>query len=185
MDKEEELIELLQKCKNGKNSAQEELFKKFYSYGLTVCMHYCTNRLEAEDVLIEGFFKVFNAMEKFDFTKPFKPWLRRILINAAIDHHRKYNKLKTTEDALRIEDISYEYSGLEKVHYDDLLMILQELPTQYRLVFNLYEIEGYKHEEIAHQLGITISTSKSNLSRAKQKMRIMIEKFEVQLKRKG
>jgi RNA polymerase sigma factor (sigma-70 family) len=176
---------LISFCKKGKRHAQEELYRKFYAYALTVCMHYCYDRTEAEDVLIEGFYKVFKHLKQFDEQRDFKPWLRKLMVNAAIDHHRKYNKLGGTEELLSIEETSIEYNGLDKLQYDDLLSILQQLPSQYRLVFNLYEMEGFSHQEIAQQLGIGISTSKSNLSRAKQKLRKAVEVYGVMAKRKG
>ena len=177
-----ELQKLIERCAKDNRQAQEELYRKFYSYGLTVCMHYCYDRAEAEDILIEGFYKVFTKIASFDNDRDFKPWLRKLLVHAAIDYHRKYNKLNATEELSIVEE-AVEFSGLDKLQYDDLLNMLQQLPCQYRLVFNLYEMEGFTHEEIANQLGIGISTSKSNLTRAKQKLRKMVEVYGVKAKR--
>ena len=178
-----ELQELIELCLKKNRQAQEQLYRKFYSYSLTVCMHYCYDRAEAEDILMEGFYKVFTKITSFNNEKDFKPWLRKILVHAAIDYHRKYNKLNATEDLTMVEGNVIEYNGLDKLHYDDLLCMLQQLPPQYRLVFNLYEMEGFTHEEIANQLGIGESTSKSNLTRAKQKLRKMVEVYGVTAKR--
>ncbi|MBL4706926.1 MAG: sigma-70 family RNA polymerase sigma factor [Flavobacteriales bacterium] len=171
-------------CCKGKRNAQEELYRHFYAYALTVCLHYCEDRAEAEDVLIEGFTKAFKNIKQFDQTKDFKPWFRKLLVHSAIDYHRKYNKVKTSDNSLVVEVSDVGLSGLHQLQYNDLMAILQQLPTQYRLVFNLYEIEGFKHEEIAEKLGIETSTSKSNLSRAKFKLRKMLESYGVTAKRK-
>lgn len=177
------LQELIERCQKNNRQAQEELYRKFYSYGLTVCMHYCYDRAEAEDVLMEGFYKVFTKIASYNTEQEFKPWLRKILVHSAIDYHRKYHKLNATEDLSIVEGNAIEYNGLDKLQYDDLLYMLQQLPPQYRLVFNLYEMEGFTHEEIANQLGIGPSTSKSNLTRAKQKLRKMVEIYGVAAKR--
>jgi RNA polymerase sigma factor (sigma-70 family) len=180
---ETEFQELIKRCLKNNGKAHEQLYRKFYSYGLTVCLHYCHERSEAEDVLQEGFYKVFTNITGFDNERDFKPWLRRILVNSAIDYHRKYHKLNVTDDLTVVEQSSIEYSGLDKLQYDDLLYLLQQLPPQYRLVFNLYEMEGFSHEEIASQLGIGVSTSKSNLSRARQKLRRMVEVYGIKTKK--
>ncbi len=184
MESKADLGRIIEQCLKGKSSAQEELYALFYGYGLTVCLHYCQNRVEAEDVLIEGFCKVFENMKAFDASKDFKPWFRRVMVNTAIDFHRKYHKLPTNNSPLIVNEKEYSLTGLDQLQYDDLLKILQELPNQYRLVFNLYEIEGFTHQEIANKMEIGISTSKSNLSRAKQKLRKMVQFYGVSEKRK-
>ncbi len=166
-----QVIQLIKDCKNHNRLAQETLYKKYYAYGLTVCMHYSSERSEAEDILIESFYKVFSKLDQFDEKNNFKPWFRKVIVNTAIDYHRKYGKIKTTESLLYVQEESIELTGLDLLGYDDLLELLNKLPTQYRLVFNLYVIEGYSHEEIAEKLGIGFSTSKSNLSRAKMQLR--------------
>jgi RNA polymerase sigma factor (sigma-70 family) len=162
-------------CKKKIRPSEEDLYRHFYAYALTVCMHYSSDRSEAEDVLIEGFYKVFSRIGQFDSDKVFKPWLRSIMVNAAIDHHRKYNKLDVFESNLFIEEEYNDISGAENLEYEELLEILQELPNQYRLVFNLNVMEGYNHEEISEKLGISASASRSNLTRAKQLLRKKID----------
>ena len=170
-----ELVQIIKGCKNNKRNAQELLYKNYHSYGLNVCMHYSGDRSEAEDILIEGFYKVFTKIDQFDVKNDFKPWFRKILVNTAIDYYRKHHKIKTYEDLLYVEEESLELTGLDHLNFDDLLALLNKLPTQYRLVFNLYVIEGYSHEEISEKIGIGFSTSKSNLSRAKAALRKSIE----------
>lgn len=175
-----QLLKIIKGCKRNERSHQEDLYRKFFSYGLTVSMHYTNDRAEAEDVLNEGFYKVFKKINQFDESENFKPWFRKLLVNTAIDYHRKYNKLQIVEDALHMH---YEESnistGLDKLQFDDLLKALQALPNQYRLVFNLYVMEGFNHEEISEKLGIGVSTSKSNLSRAKAILRKGFEQEDV------
>lgn len=184
MDSENsQLLKIIKGCKRNDRSCQEDLYRKFFSYGLTVSLHYTNDRAEAEDVLNEGFYKVFKKIDQFDENENFKPWFRKLLVNTAIDYVRKYNKLQITEEILYAYEQPQSYSGLDKLQLDDLLKMLQSLPNQYRLVFNLYVMEGFSHEEIGEKLGIGTSTSKSNLSRAKAILRKGLEQEGVKFKK--
>lgn len=166
------ILSLIAACRRQERSAQEELFRRFYAYGTTVCLHYAGNREEARDILQEGFFLVFKQLDKYDERRPFRPWLRRVLINAAIDHHRKYNKAaRTVALASAPEPVGNTDTGFDQLALDDLLQLVQALSPGYRMVFNLYVVEGFSHREIAEKLDIAVSASKSNLSRAKQQLR--------------
>ncbi|MFY0601469.1 MAG: sigma-70 family RNA polymerase sigma factor [Cyclobacteriaceae bacterium] len=142
----------------------------FYSYAMSICLRYSNNKEEAVEVMNDGFMKVFIYLKKFDFTKPFQPWLRRIMINCSIDHFNKENKHNRHNDLESAAEISNDDSQLSDISYDEMLVLVTELPPAYRTVFNLHAIEGYKHEEIAQQLGISVGTSKSNYFKAKQKL---------------
>lgn len=168
---------ILKGCQEGNPQAQQKLYKHFYGYALSTCLRFAKNREEAVEVMNDGFLKIFNNLDKYDDDFPFKTWIRRIFINSNIDYHRKYHKnppsllLETAEtlpdDAVADFELSPEIN---------VLPILQKLSPAYRMVFNLYVMEEYKHHEIAEKLGISVSTSKTNLARAKQKLRELLEK---------
>jgi len=167
---------LLKACKKGKLKAQEMLYKQFYAYGMSISLRYAYNRDEAAEVLNDSFLKVFKNISKYNQEQVFKAWLRKIIINTAIDYYRKnknHYELLDTE----ITDIeSLDYSLIEQFEIDDLQLLLNELPKNYRITFNLYEVEGYKHDEIAKLLNITSGTSRSNLTRAKALLRVAFKK---------
>jgi RNA polymerase sigma-70 factor (ECF subfamily) len=139
-----------------------------------ICLRYAKSRDEASEVLNDAFLKVFNKIAMYDNTKLFKAWLRRIVVNTAIDYYRrehKYDNHVPIEKASREEN---DFDAIDQLNAEDILKLLQELPPQYRLVFNLYEIEGYSHEEIGEILKIPVGTSKSHLSRAKQRLKALV-----------
>lgn len=164
-------------CKKKDRQCQHNLYRNYYSYGMSICVRYTGNEADAVEVLNDGFLKVFNNIEKFDETKPFKPWLRRILVNACIDHIKKNAKHNQLAD---ITEAQLEQSQIEApdhdLSYEEILEQIGKLSPAYRAVFNLYVIDGYKHHEIAEQLGITASTSKANLTRAKAALRSLLRK---------
>ncbi len=168
---------LIQGCKQNNRNSQRRLFEHFAGYALSICLRYTKNRAEAEEIINTGFLKIFNHIDQYDSTFPFRVWLRRIMINAAIDYHRA-NKASFTLLELRPEmEVAIEELPLPMLSpEEDVLPILQQLPEAYRIVFNLYVLEEYKHKEIAKLLGITESTSRSNLARAKEKLRTLMLK---------
>lgn len=169
MDKK--LKHLIKGCRKGKENSQLALYRHFYSYGMAICLRYCDSRETALEVLNDGFLKVFQNINQYDEQQPFKPWLRRILINASIDHHRRYQvKLTMVESTEPAEETSTYNEALDQLEYKDLLKLVQGLSPGYRLVFNLYAIEGLSHKEIAQQLDISEGTSKSNLAKARRKI---------------
>jgi len=173
-----ELQQLIYDCRKQKRSAQKQLYQHFYSYGLTVCLHYAKNREEAEEMLHDGFLKVFDKIQQFRFEAPFRAWFRQIIIRAAIDYYRKHHKLTGEAKLVSLPKTSAtENEALAKLRKEDAWTILQALPPGYRLVFNLHVMEGYTHAEISKELGISIGTSKSNLSKAKQKLQQLMGPF--------
>jgi len=150
---------------------QELLYKQFYSYGMSVSLRYTNNRDEAVEVLNDGFMKVFAHISQYDADKAFTSWFRRILINTAINHHKKNLK----HNHLGLEKITvppvHQQGALDELGYQEMILLIQALPLAYRTVFNLYVIEGYTHEEIAIMLNISVGSSKSNLSRARAHLR--------------
>jgi RNA polymerase sigma-70 factor (ECF subfamily) len=150
------------------------LYKEFYGFSMSICLRYASDRDEASAIMNQGFLKVFTKIEAFDLSRPFKGWLGRIMMNTSIDHYRANFKMAYAEElesAEHLDDGTYTDSNL---NYQDLLVLIQKLPQAYRTVFNLFAIDGYSHEEIADMLNISIGTSKSNLFKARQKLKQMI-----------
>lgn len=153
----------------GDTAAQFMLYEQTFPYGLNVALHYCGSRQEAEEVLQDAYIKVFRYLETQGGVDDFKPWFRRIIINTAIDASRRK---KSIRQALPTLDISFSHNLAEQeLDQQNLYALLQYLPAKYRLVFNLYVMEGFNHPEIAELLGISVGTSKSNLSRARKRLR--------------
>lgn len=168
---------ILQGCRRGNRNSQRKLYEHFYGYAFNICLRYAKNREEAVEILNDAFLKMFINLDKYDAAFPFKSWLRRILINSAIDYHRRNNKLATYLELNAAADVAHEEMPMPALSpNEDVLPILQKLSPEYRLVFNLFVMEDYKHHEIAEMLGISVSTSRSNLARAKEKLRTFLEK---------
>ena len=139
----------------------------FSSKMFGLCLQYSNNHDDAKDILQEGFIKVYQKLNQFNHRGSFEGWIRRIMINTALEKYRSHLHLyPLTEQEMRREELSHE-EVFERLSADDLIRLVQELPPRYRMVFNLYAIEGYAHKEISEMLGITIGTSKSNLARAR------------------
>jgi len=171
---EKELQQIIDGCIEQDRHSQELLYKKLYGFAMSICLRYVENRNEASDVLNEGFFKAFTNIDKYDKSWPFKTWLSKIMHNASIDYYRtnfKWTQLVGLEKSeSKINDATIEH----KLDYEDLLSMIQRLPPAYRLVFNLYAVDGYSHEEIAEMTGISASTSRSNLHKARMKLQQML-----------
>ena len=138
-----------------------------------ICLRYSRTREEAVEIVNDGFMKIFKKLDKYSPGLSFKGWLRKVMINSAIDYYRKNEK---HYHSLDISHGKYETSEtiLDKLSEQDIIEAIQRLPPSYRMVFNLYVIEGYKHEEIANQLNISVGTSKSNLAIARNKLQKIV-----------
>jgi RNA polymerase sigma factor (sigma-70 family) len=160
--------ELIKGCLAGTWAFQQMLYKRYAAKMLTVCMRYTSNREEAEDILQEGFILVFEKMGQFKMKGSFEGWIRRIVINKAIENFRKSVHIYplTSLDGNENLAISAE-EVLSNINAKELLKMVQDLPPMYKMVFNLYVFEGMTHKEIAEKLGIAEGTSKSNLSDAR------------------
>jgi RNA polymerase sigma factor (sigma-70 family) len=161
------LEETIRKCASGDRKAQTALYHQFASKMYGVCLCYSKDAAEAEDNLQDGFIRVFTKISQFGFKGSFEGWMRRIMVNTSLEKYRKNNHLCVVEDMMIFESIPFAEETLSSISADDLLKMVQELPPRYRMVFNLYVIEGYSHQEIAHLMKINEGTSKSNLSRAR------------------
>ena len=143
---------------------------------MSVCLRYAPTRESAMEVLNDGFLKVFTRLDQYDPVQPFKGWLRRILINTAIDHYRQEVRHQhETVEPFEQTIASQTPNALSQLAHDDLMELIQRLSPAYRLVFNLYVMDGFTHEEIAGQLGISIGASKSNLARARENLRQLLK----------
>jgi RNA polymerase sigma factor (sigma-70 family) len=167
--------QLIDGCLKKRLDDQQKLYRHFYSYTMSICLRYAGNKFEAADILNDGFMKVFTHLSKFDGQKPFHLWLRRIMMNTAIDYYRANLKYRKTYDLEEADGLGEEDTIQSKLNYEDLLKLVQELPPSYRTVFNLFAIDGYSHEEIASMLGISVGASKSNLFKARQKLQLALK----------
>lgn len=171
---EAELRRLIEGSLKQDRKHQKMLYKTFYGYAMGICLRYAGNRYEAAEIMNLGFFKVFNHLGTYSFEKPFKAWIGRIMINTSVDYYRSNLKMLRTDDLEKAEELEHGDFPDKKLRYDDLLAMVRQLPHAYRTVFNLYAIEGYSHEEIGEMLGISPGTSKSNLFKARDKLKRMV-----------
>lgn len=169
------VISLIEGCKTNNRASQEALYRQFYGYAMSICLPYSQTKLEAEEIAHDGFLKVFTKIQQYNASFSFKSWARRIFINSAIDYFRtnkKHYYQDSLEEAKEVE--SLEEGVIDDLSAQEIMEHVQNLPPSYQLTFNLYVMEGYKHHEIAEQLGITEGTSKSNLAKARNKLKDML-----------
>lgn len=169
--------ELLEGCKKGDSKYQYMLYKKFASTMFVVCRRYATSLEEAEDVLQDGFIKVFANLDKYRGDGSLEGWVRRIMVNTALNQYRSSLKTLYQLDINEVHEVIEDKrsSNLDKLNANVLLKMIETLPNGYKLIFNLYEIEGYAHKEIAEMLNISINTSKSQLLKARRVLQKKIE----------
>ncbi len=164
----EDLNDIIKACQSGKLKAQEKLFKMFSKQLFAVCLIYTKDYSSAEEVLQESFLAIFQHIVRFENRGSFEGWMRRIVVNTALNRYRKKTSLYRVEEIEdHIDEFSYE-DVTETMSANDIMDIIYELTPQYRMVFCLYAIEGYSHQEISKKLNISEGTSKSNLSRARK-----------------
>ncbi|HEX6334843.1 MAG TPA: sigma-70 family RNA polymerase sigma factor [Flavisolibacter sp.] len=169
--------DLIDGCIRGDRRLQRELYQRFASKMYGVCLRYAGNTEEAEDILQEGFIKVFNKIGSFRKEGSFEGWIRRIFVNTAIEHYRKKIYLQPiTEYEENTVEGKY-LSVLDSLAEKDIIQLVQQLSPGYRTVFNMYVVEGYTHKQIADALGISEGTSKSQLSRAKQILQDLVKNY--------
>ena len=165
---------LIAGCLQQNRKDQKMLYKALYDFAMSTCLRYAGNRYEAVEIMNRGFLKVFANLHKYNTDHPFATWVGRIMINTSIDYYRSNLKLSLNDDLDAVGDICHDNVPDQKLNPDDLLGMIQQLPNACRIVFNLFAIERFSHEEIATQLNISIGTSKSNLFKAREKLKIMI-----------
>lgn len=184
MTKTEE-AELIQSCLRGERSAQQRLYTTFAGRMYAVCLRYCKSRAEAQDVLQEGFIKVFENLKVFKQVCPLEAWIRRVMVNTALKYLRSQKRsilyfvdMQDREQyTATVQDDSADLT-INQFTNEELVQAVQQLATGYQLVFNLFAIEGYSHKEIAELLGISESTSKSQYLRARKHLRLYLEQLQ-------
>ena len=170
---------MIEGCKSGNRRAQRAVYDRYSPVMMAVARRYTARDADAEDILVSGFFKVFNRIDSFADTGSFEGWIRRIVVNEALMLLRKNHALKQASD---IADVNPNYFATpadanQQLAEADIMAELDKMPVGYRTVFNMYVIEGYKHREIAELLDISINTSKSQLILAKKRMREQLLKI--------
>lgn len=174
-------ITLANKCIEGDPRAQRKLFEMYAPKMMGVCLRYMKDQAQAEDVLQDGFVKVFTKLDKYTGGGSLEGWVRRIMVNTALDQLRKTTKFSAN---VSMDDVNYKVESsdtdaLSSLMEEDLLNIIQEMPNGYKAVFNMFAIEGYSHKEISKELGVSENTSKSQYSRAKAYLRTKLEELKI------
>jgi RNA polymerase sigma factor (sigma-70 family) len=169
-----DLNKVLKGCSSGKIKAREELFKLYYGYVMSVALRFSSCQDNALEIANDSFLKIFMKIESHQMDKEFRAWVRRIVINTAIDRYRKdeKNNIEISLEAACNEPA--DESVIDDLNAEEIIKLINSLPINYRYTFSLFEIEGFSHDEIALRLGITAGTSRSNLTRAKKMLRQMI-----------
>ena len=170
-----EIDQIVAQCQKGNREAQKILYEKFSPKLFAICVRYCKNRTEAEDLLHDGYIKIFEKINSFRGEGPIEAWMRRIMVNTIVEELRNKQKLMFVDETETvINNFSEDEQEIEtdeelfEVNINKVNDLISKLPERYKLVFNLYVAENYSHDQIADKLGISIGTSKSNLSRARK-----------------
>ncbi len=169
--------EIIKRCIAGDQKAQEQLYQRYSPKMWGVCLRFAKSKMAAEDIMQEGFIRVFGKLDQYTGEGSFEGWIRRTIVNTAINHYKKninHNKELDIDEVTIHNQI--EPKVIDKLSVKELMGVIQQLPDGYRMVFNLFVVEGYSHKEIGEQLGITENTSKSQLSRARHVLQQQIRK---------
>jgi RNA polymerase sigma factor (sigma-70 family) len=169
--KNNDLLHILTGCRNNNRGSQKALYDQFYGYALSVALLYCSREPEAREILNDAFIKVFTCIDRYDNAHNFTTWLRTIVVRTAINHYHKHLNDLELEDLTEGLDLSVEDDYLSKIAAEEVVALIQKLPPAYRIALNLFAIEGHTHPEIAEILGISVGASKSNLSKARTKLK--------------
>ncbi|MBK9389046.1 MAG: sigma-70 family RNA polymerase sigma factor [Bacteroidetes bacterium] len=177
--------DLISGCLKGKELHQEVLYKRYFSFAMSVCIRYTKDRNEAMEIVNDSYMKVLENLGDYDTSKSFKAWYSRILVNTSIDNYRRNLKHSSAVSIDNIAETEEQEPDIDiELSVNDILKIFSRLPENYKLTFNLFELEGYSHDEIGKLLGVTTSTSRSNLARAKKMVRdIYMKEFNSTAKR--
>lgn len=185
----EELSVHIARCALNNRESQKKIYSSFYGYAMAVCDRYTNSQDDAVEILNDGFLKIFKEIHRYkpaytDVVSSFKGWMRKIMVYTAIDHFRKnYKHQFTTDlDSGIIQVSSMGEDAVDKISYEEIIRSIQDLTPGYRAVFNLFVIEGFTHEEISEQLGISVGTSKSNLAKARRQLqKILFQQNQIQV----
>lgn len=170
------LDKLIKRCKKQKLEAQSQLYNLYKDDLFMLCLKYCRNKEEAQDNLQDSFLEIFEKIKLYKGTGSFEGWIKRITINKAIDKYKGRRELSIEINNEILGDSNIPYENIDSMSLDEILSKIQSLPSQYRLVFTLFELDDYSHKQIANLLNISESTSKSNLHRAKKLLQTKIKR---------
>ena len=173
---EKEEREIIAGCAIASEKHQELLYKWYYGYVMAISLSYCTSRDIAQEITHDSFMKIFGSLNKFDEKQALKSWIRKITVNTAIDYYRRNKKHLNHLDVSEYSTEIPSSNIIDQLSIDDIYKIIEELPEMLKVVFNLYEIEGYSHKEIVRLVGIKESSSRTYLMRAKMKLRGLMQK---------
>lgn len=181
-----DLLHIIQGCVKANRDSQKLFYQLYYGYSMGICMRYCATPDDAAEITNDGFLKIFRALDSFnpqytDIEASLKGWMKRIMINTAIDHLRKNHQRFLVADIFdnHFNIADETETSIDRMTYKEILAVVQQLSPVYRTVFNLFVIDGYKHEEIAAQLKISVGASKSNLSKARVNIKKMLQEVAV------
>jgi len=170
--------ELINACINGERKAEYELYKVTYSYLMSICIRYTRNQDRAKEVLNIGFLKILTHLKKYNPEVPFKPWIRKVMINTLINEYKKekihYSSIQYVEEYYETDKYADVNEAITRINAEQIYEFIAKLPPATQQVFNLYFIDGYKHREISELLSITEGTSKWHLNSAKEKLKEML-----------
>lgn len=181
-----ELLHIIQGCVKAERDSQKLFYQLYYGYSMGICLRYCSSQDDAAEIVNDGFLKIYKALDSFDpkysnIESSLKGWMKRIMINTAIDHLRKNKQrflvAEIFDNHFNIADQSE--TSIDKLTYKEILAVVHKLSPVYRAVFNLFVIDGYKHEEIAERLNISVGASKSNLSKARMNIKKMLQEADI------
>ncbi|GAB3521660.1 RNA polymerase sigma factor [Emticicia fontis] len=176
-NKQFDLVKTIEGCIAGKSLAQKELFDNYANYAKNICLRYASNEEEAEEMVSDGFIKVFNSISRYDSKQVFDAWFRTIMVNAAIDYFRKHHARVEFTDLSYAEEVENDEKYLELLTVEEIMEFVQKLTPVYRAVFSLSVIDGYSHTEIASLLSVTESAVRANLAKARAKLQEWITAY--------
>ncbi len=179
MPEEKRLTEIIELCKENDRKAQRTLYDLFSKKMFVVCLRYSSDYSDAEDMLQEGFIKIFKKIDKYNHSGSFPAWMSRLISNNCIDIIRKKPNLYAITEGHENTLETYNTNAIDKLIGEDIVNLIQSLPTGYRTIFNMYVVEGYSHKEIAEKLDISAGTSKSQLNRARKVLQKKLEEIKV------
>jgi RNA polymerase sigma factor (sigma-70 family) len=182
------LIDIIKGCVKAKRESQREMYKLYYGFSMGICMRYCHNQDDAIEIVNDGYLKIFKTINNFsprheNIEASIMGWVKKIMVYTSIDYYRKNYKNSLIDDIGEVQFSLLDASetSVDMMSYKEIIKLVQRLSPTYRTVFNLYVIDGYKHEEIAKQLNISVGTSKSNLAKARANIQKMLKITNINL----
>jgi RNA polymerase sigma-70 factor (ECF subfamily) len=176
--------DLVKRCADGDVRSQELLYRRYFSFAMSICIRYTRDENEAMETVNDSYLKVLDRLSDYDHSRPFKSWYGKILVNTAIDNYRKNLKNNDYVSIDLVPETGETDPEIEtELSVNDILALYRFLPATYKITFNLFEIEGYSHDEIGRMTGVTASTSRANLARAKKLLRALYHRHILSVKK--